>query len=94
MSEWDGHERRDHSEFSQYKELILTEIKNLKTDFRDFKVDIYAKLENIRSEFQGKISNIQVVLATINTKLMFGSGILALVISIAVPLVQGLIGSK
>jgi hypothetical protein len=71
MSDWNGKDRRAmHDDFAQYKELILTEIKTLKMDFKEFKEKI-----------NDKITKIDVTLATINTKLMVGSGLTSLIVA-------------
>lgn len=50
--------------FENYKELILSEIKTLKDDFKGF-----------RKDTEDKVNSMQVTLAVLNTKLMAMSAI-------------------
>jgi hypothetical protein len=82
---WDGEERRYEKrtgmdEFIRYKELILSEINTLKGDFKDFKEDVY-----------GKINTMQVTIATINTKLMTGSALMSFVVATIIAVVSAVI---
>ena len=74
-------------DFSEYKELILSEINTLKSDFKEFRTDMYSKIDDIKTDFSKEITTIQVILATINTKLMIASHVvssaLGLFISVA-----------
>ena len=79
-------------DFSEYKELILSEINTLKSDFKEFKTDIYSKIDNIRTDFSREITTIQVILATINTKLMVGSFVISSVVGLIISVATNMLG--
>lgn len=72
------------SNFSEYKELILSEINTLKSDFKEFRTDMYSKIEDIKTDFSKEITTLQVILATINTKLMIGSFLVSSVVGLII----------
>lgn len=72
------------SDFSEYKELILSEINTLKSDFKEFRTDMYSKIDDIKTDFSKEITTIQVILATINTKLMVGSFLVSSVVGLII----------
>ena len=80
------------SDFSEYKELILSEINTLKSAFKEFKADMYSKIDDIKTDFSKEITTIQVILATINTKLMVGSFVISSVVGLFISVATNMLG--
>jgi hypothetical protein len=87
MNSWDGKDRRGSGEeFGKYKELILSEINNLKTDFKEFKDDIYSKYEKLKDSMNSKHQELFNLLNEMRYKLIGGMIVLTSVISVGISL--------
>lgn len=73
---WQGDERRT-DDFGHYKELILSEIKDLKIEFGKFKEGT-----------NQKIGDMQITLALLNQKMMTMSGISSAVVGTIVAFIM------
>lgn len=75
MSEWNGDNRRENTsyDFSVYKEMILSDIHELKEGFKEF-----------RAEVSRQITEMQVTLATLNGKLIAASAITSMIVGVIV----------
>ncbi len=76
-------DRRSTDDFSHYKELILSEIKELKKDFGSFK-----------ESTNTKVGDMQITLALLNQKMIMMSGISSAIVGTVVAfLMNKLLGS-